>query len=148
MFYHLLKPHMLQTLILSTCLRITSHTYVHMNTYFIPNFLVYFKEFVECTYGRFPEYCNDYYILHTGTCSCTQTGLFSLWRCFSIICFNNHENTYLKTSEMAIFVSFALFIVFDFFWVEWDTKILIQIMYFTLKPLTYFFFQSTIFRIN
>lgn len=56
MFYHLLKPHMLQTLILSTCLRITSHTYVHMNTYFIPNFLVYFKEFVECTYGRFPKY--------------------------------------------------------------------------------------------
>lgn len=145
MFYHLLKPHMLQTLILSTCIRITSHTYVHMNTYFIPNFLVYLKNLVNVLMDDSPS---TQWLLHTGTCSYTQTGLCSLWRCFSIICFNNHENTYLKTSEMAIFVSFALFIVFDFFWVEWDTKILIQIMYFTLKPLTYFFFQSTIFRIN
>lgn len=93
-----------------------------------------------------PQVLNDYYIpvhVHVHKRVCFPSDVV-----FSIICFNNHENTYLKTSEMAIFVSFALFIVFDFFWVEWDTKILIQIMYFTLKPLTYFFFQSTIFRIN
>lgn len=129
MFYHLLKPHMLQTLILSTCIRITSHTYVHMNTYFIPNFLVYFKEFGECTYGRFPKY-----------------SMITTYRYIFVLIIMKTRS--LKTSEMAIFVGFALFIVFDFFWVEWDTKILIQIMYFTLKPLTYFFFQSTIFRIN
>lgn len=146
MFYHLLKPHMLQTMILSTCLRITSHTYVHMNTYFIPNFLVYFKEFGECTYGPFPKNCNDYYIpvhVHVHKRVCFPSDVVFLL--FVLIIMKTRT---LKTSEMAIFVSFALFIVFDFFWVEWDTKILIQIMYFTLKPLTYFFFQSTIFRIN
>lgn len=41
----------------------------------------------------------------------------------------------LKTSEMAIFVSFALFIVFDFFGVEWDTNV------FHIKTLNVFLFS-------
>lgn len=89
------------------------------------------------------------WLLYTGTCSCTQTGLCSLWRCFSIICFNNHENTYFENVRNGHFRQFCIVYSIWLFWgVEWDTKILIQIMYFTLKPLTYFFFQSTVFRIN
>lgn len=127
MYYHLLKPHMfVAKLIQSTCIRITSHTYVHVNTYFISKlFKVYFKEFGEHTYGRFTMYWYDYYIpVHTGSCSCTNKWFVFFMTLFTITCncFNNHENMYCEDLRNGNFHRFFKYIVFDLFRLNWTLR--------------------------
>lgn len=61
-----------------------------------------------------PQVLNDYYIpvhVHVHKRVCFPSDVVFLL--FVLIIMKTRT---LKTSEMAIFVSFALFIVFDFFW--------------------------------